>query len=158
PADPRFAACCRPFLDDFGSFSDAGKLAVLELVPDLLKCPDTEVVNRCRGAVKVELVSPSPEAKVQAVRLALRSDVARKAQVAPLLNAPAAPVRRAAMLAVGTLFEGGSAVVSDDALFRFLHDPDSDVRDLCEAALMARNFENEQIQLARMLVDPNPAE
>lgn len=147
----------RAFLEGFGSFSDAGKLAALELVPDLAKGADAELTDRCRAAVKQGMTG-SPDTKVRAIRLALRPEIAMKAEVAPLLQDPTAPVRRAAMLAVGPFQVNGPALVSDDALFRFLHDPDSEVRDLCESALLTRGFDGEQVQLARMLADPNPAE
>jgi hypothetical protein len=78
--------------------------------------------------------------------------------VAPLLDDPAAEVRRAAMLAVGPAPEGAHPVVGDEELFRWLHDPDLEVRNLCEAALATRGLDEVQVQLARQLTSPDAAD
>jgi hypothetical protein len=158
PADPRYAACCRPFLDGFGGFADAGKAAAADLVPDLLKCPDLDAAPRCRDTVRAGLAAPTADGRVRAVRLALRPEVALLADVVPLLNDPEPEVRRAAMLAVGPAPEGTAPVVGDEELFRWLHDPDPEVRDLCEAALSTRGLDAAQVQLARQLAAPDAAE
>ncbi len=158
PTDPRYAACCRPFLDGFGAFADAGKVAAAELVPELLRCPDPAAAPRCRDAVRAGLASPTADGRVRAVRLALRPEVALTADVVPLLNDPEPEVRRAAMLAVGPAPEGTAPVVGDEELFRWLHDPDPVVRDLCEAALKTRGLDAAQVQLARQLAAPDSAE
>jgi hypothetical protein len=158
PTDPRYTACCRPLLDGFGAFSEVGKAATAELVPELLQCSEADAVARCRDAVRAGLAGPTPADKVRAIRLALRSEIGLSAEVPPLLNDAEAEVRRAAMLAVGPALEDGNPVVGDEELFRWLHDPDADVRDLCQAALMSRGLDAAQIQLARQLTDPNPAE
>lgn len=158
PTDPGYAACCRPFLDGFGSFSDTGKAAAVELVPELLNCPDPDAAVRCRDAVRAGLVATSADGRVRAVRLALRPEIALLADVVPLLNDPEPAVRRAALLAVGPAPEGSPEVVGDEDLFRCLHDPDPEVRDLCEAALNSRGLDAAQVQLARQLASPDAAE
>jgi hypothetical protein len=158
PNDPGYAVCCRPFLHGLASFQDAGKAAAVELVPELLNCPDTDTAARCRDAVRAGLAAPTAGGRVRAVRLALRSEIALHSDVVPLLNDSEATVRRAAMLAVGPVPEGTTAVVGDEELFRWLHDPDLEVRDLCEAALSSRGLDAAQVQLARQLTAPVAAE
>lgn len=158
PTDPRYTACCRLLLDSFGTFSDAGKAATAELVPELLKCSEADTVARCRDAVRAGLAGPTAAGKVLAVRLALRSEMGLSADVPPLLNDAEAEVRRAAMLAIGPAVEVGNPVIGDEELFHWLHDADADVRELCQSALMSRGLDAAQIQLARQLADPNPAE
>jgi hypothetical protein len=158
PADARFAGCCRPLLDGFDTYSDPGKAAVLGLVPEFLKCPEPDAVGKCRAAVRAGLGCKSAEGKVRAVRLALRPEVGLKPDVAPLLSDPAAEVRRAAMLAIGPAADGSHPAVGDEALFRWLHDPDPEVRELCAAALKTRGLDAAQVHLARQLTHPDPAE
>jgi hypothetical protein len=158
PTDPAYAAGCRPILDGFGSFSDAGKAALVEVVPELLNCPDPDAAVRCRDAVRAGLAATSADGRVRAVRLALRPEIALLADVVPLLNDPEPAVRRAALLAVGPVPEGSAEVVGDEELFRCLHDPDPEVRNLCEAALNSRGLDAAQVQLARQLASPDAAE
>jgi hypothetical protein len=47
-------------------------------------------------------------------------------------------------------------VIGEDDLLPLLHDPDADVRRLCEAALRGRQLLPEHIRLGRLLTDPNP--
>lgn len=145
-------AACGALLDGFGSFTEAGKVAALDVVPELLGTADGAA--RCRAAVRDGLALPA--ARVRAVRLAARPEVALKADVAPLLNDPAAEVRRAAMLAVGP-FDGNAPAVGDEDLFKWLHDPDPEVRDLCESALHSRGLDAVQVHLARQLSHPSAA-
>jgi hypothetical protein len=158
PTDPGYVARCRLVLGGFGSFSDAGKAAAVELVPEVLQCPDPDAVVRCRDAVRAGFAAPTADGRVRAIRLALRPEIALTADAAPLLNDPDAAVRRAAMLAVGPVAEGTNPVVGDEELFRWLHDPDPEVRDLCEAALSSRGLDAAQVQLARQLASPDTAE
>lgn len=158
PTAPGYAACCRPFLSGIGSFSDVGKAAAVGLVPELLNCPDPDAAARCRDVVRAGLAAPTADGRVRAVRLALRREVALLADVVPLLNDAEPAVRRAAMLAVGPAPEGTTAVVGDEDLFRWLHDPDPEVRNLCEAALNSRGLDAAQVQLARQLASPDAAD
>ncbi len=63
------------------------------------------------------------------------------------------PVRRAALLAVGPARD----VIHDDQLLPCLHDPDPEVRRLCEIALSGRGLRPEYLELGRLLTDPRPA-
>ncbi len=158
PADPRFSVCCRPLVESIPNFSPAGSEAALDLVPDFLKCADAGAVPRCRELVQAGLGGKSPETRVRAVRLALRPEVRMLTEVVPLLDDPTPEVRRAAMLAVGPPIEDGQPVIEDEALFRWLHDSDPDVRELCETSLRARGLSEEHLDLARKLSNPSPSE
>jgi len=158
PTDPRFAVCCRAIFQGFSNFSEPGKVAALDLVPELLRCPDSDAAEQCKELVKAGLKSPNTDARVGSIRLAYRSELKLKSEVVPLLDAPEPEVRRAAMLVVGPVMEGNRSVIDDEDLFRWLHDPDHEVRDLCTAALYSRGLDPVQVLLAKQLADPNPAE
>ncbi len=157
PADPRFATACRPHLAGFAEYSEVGQDAAFALVPDFLRSPDADVVPRCREIVRAALKHRSVDLRVQAVQMAMRSDLDAKADVVACLQAPDAEVRRAAMLAVGPAGTGGSAI-ADEELFPWLHDADAQVQMLCEAALSTRGLEPEQIAAARKLTSPDASE
>ena len=46
--------------------------------------------------------------------------------------------------------------VHDDQLLPCLHDPDAEVRRLCEQTLIARGLRREYLELGRLLTDPHP--
>jgi HEAT repeat protein len=77
--------------------------------------------------------------------------------IVPLVADPAAEVRRAAVLALGPARDGRS-VVGDDDLLRSLHDPDPEVRQLCEMGLRSRGRSPRDIRLGRRYTAPDPAE
>jgi HEAT repeat protein len=89
---------------------------------------------------------------VRAVKLALRPGMDLLEPVAALLADPAAEVRRAALLAVGP----APQAVPDEGLLPCLHDPDPEVRRLCEAALAGRGLRPEHVRLGRLLTHPSP--
>jgi hypothetical protein len=157
-SDPRFTTACRPVLDGLASFSESGRVAVLELVPLLLRCPHPDAAARCRDLVRTAFQLPAADDRVRAIRLALRPDLDIRSEVVPLLDDASAAVRRAAMLVVGPVDERAAPVIEDEALFRWLHDPDAEVRELTAAALRTRGMSAEQVQLARQLTHPDPAE
>jgi hypothetical protein len=106
-----------------------------------------------RELVRVCLHDGAPENEARAVRLARRPEIQLLEQVVPLLNDPAPEVRRAALLAVGD----APAVIATDDLIQWLHDPDAEVRRLCESALrLARRLPEKHIRLGRLLTDPHP--
>jgi hypothetical protein len=157
PDDPKYVAVCRPFLAACDSFSDTGKEAAFDLIPDLIRCPDPDAVERCRVLVKCGLGASSREVKARSVRWAAAPSFGMKAELVPLLDDPSAEVRRAAMLAVGPLSAGG-LVIETEELFRWLNDPDAEVRVLCEAALSTRGLEPSQIEAGRKLTHPEASE
>jgi len=158
PTDARFNALCRSIMAAAAQFSPAGQEAALELVPVFLTCPQADFLPRCRELVKAGLTLPTTEARVRAVRLAMRPDMEMRGEIVSVLGDPEAEVRRAAMLAVGPHDDQTPVVIADDELFRYLHDPDWDVRQMCETALTTRGLEPEQIACARLLTHPDASE
>lgn len=150
--DPRMAAVCRPFLAACGSFNAAGNDAAIELVPLLLRSGEPDAADQCRVVAKAGLTG---ENKTAAIRFAVLLSL--KAEVVPLLDDPSAEVRRAAMTAVGPAGVG-APVIEAEELFRWLNDPDTEVRLLCEAALSTRGLEPELIDAGRKLAHPDAGE
>ena len=157
PTDARFAETCRPHLHGFAEYSEAGQEAAFALVPDFLRSTDPDTVPRCQEIVRNALKHRSADLRVQAIQMAMRSDLDQKADAVAGLQAPEAEVRRAAMMAVGPASTGSSAI-GDEDLFAWLHDADPQVQMLCEAALSTRGLEPEQIAAARRLTSPDAAE
>ena len=157
PADPRFAAACRPHLHGFAGYSEVGQEAAFGLVPDFLHGAEPDALPRCREIVRLALKHRSADLRVRAVHVAMRPDLDQKADAAACLQAPEAEVRRAAMLAVGPAGAGAPAVADED-LFVWLHDGDPQVQMLCEAALGTRGLEPGQIAAARKLTSPEASE
>jgi hypothetical protein len=135
---------------------DAGVHAqALELVPLLLQAPcHDEVVAGCRELVQTCLKGAAAANRAHAVRLAGRPDLGLLEPVMALLNDPDAEVRREAMLAARSAPE---SVLKTESLLHWLHDPDDDVRRLCEAVLRGRNLSEEHLKLGRLLTDEHPA-
>lgn len=62
------------------------------------------------------------------------------------------------MRAVGPVARGVDPVVGDEDLFRWLNDPDLEVRAHCEAALATRGLDGDQVTAARRLTHPDAGE
>lgn len=107
----------------------------------------------CRELAERGLRDVHPEVRCRAVRLACGPGLNMTREAAALLNDPAPEVRRAVMAGVGPSPE---AIGADD-LITWLHDADAEVRQLCEAALLARDdFKPEHLPLARLITAPKP--
>lgn len=156
--DPRRLAFARQFTDAEPRFSTPGRAAALELLPVVLACGDAEVASKVNGMIATAAKSESVELRVQAVAAALRPGVEALDAIAPLLTDPDAGVRRAAVLALGPVPDGAKAAVSDEELLRSLHDPDAEVRRLCEMGLRSRGRTPRDIHLGRRYTAPDPAE
>ena len=139
------------------SFSAAGQVAALELVPPLL-ATGPDAVGIVEPLITGGLQSPAPEQRVAAIACALRPEAHLLEAVVPLLGDESPEVRRAALLAVGPLGDGAEPLVATDALLRWLHDPDAEVRRLCELALHSRGLGERDVHLARQLTHPEPVE
>jgi hypothetical protein len=127
----------------------------LELVAALLELPDHgAVLADCRELVQACLKDAAAPNRARAVQLACRPELALLEPVMALLGDPAVEVRREAMLAARAAPE---AVIKTESLLRWLHDPDDDVRRLCEAVLRSRNLSEEHLKLGRLLTDEHPA-
>lgn len=109
---------------------------------------------RCAGRDLARLALHSPDAttRVRALKLATLPGIDLRKDAVPLLSDPQPLVRRAAMLAIG---EASDAIQTDN-LLPWLHDPDPEVRKLCESALCGekRRLKPEYLRLAKLITDP----
>jgi HEAT repeat protein len=115
--------------------------------------PDSDVLGHCRALALACLKDADAHNRTRAVHLALCPALEILTDVAPLVRDPEADVRRAAILAVGN----SRMAISDERLATALHDPDSEVRRLCEKALLGRGLSRRHLQLARLITDSRPA-
>jgi HEAT repeat protein len=155
--EPRAVAVGGQLLDAFPGCDPDGQRAILELLPVVMKKTGNTHAAKCRTAVASALKMLDPAARVLAARLAIHPDVKMRAEVVPLLSAPEAEVRRAALFAA-SLVTDGDQVLGDEELFRWLHDPDEGVRRVCRDALVGRDRSETDISLGRRLTDPDPLE
>jgi hypothetical protein len=151
------AALADALLDAFPACDPAGQEAVIGLLPGLIKRVGPAGGAKCRTVAAAGLTLPSPATRVAAVRAAMHPVVKLRAEVVPLLTAAEPEVRRAALFAVGPA-TNDEAVVGDEELFRWLHDPDEGVRRVCQDALSSRGRSEADIRLGRRLTHPNPDE
>ncbi|MGH7170722.1 MAG: HEAT repeat domain-containing protein [Gemmataceae bacterium] len=131
--------------------------SALELCGILLNQPgdnqESKPLDPAHKLVPAALQASRVDNRLRAVRLSLNpgmTDVLE--QVAVLLGDESPAVRRAALIAIGSDREA----VHDDQLLPCLHDPDAEVRRLCEQALIARGLRPEYLELGRLLTDPQP--
>ena len=115
--------------------------------------PAGQPLDPARKLVAAALHSTREDNRLQVVRLSLYPGMADlREEVATLMGDESLEVRRAALVAVSRDREA----VHDDQLLPCLHDPDPEVRRLCEQALIARGLRREYIDLGRLLTDPRP--
>jgi hypothetical protein len=125
----------------------------LDLAVRLAQRPEWTDHAAARDLVETCLHSPEAPVRARAIPLAVRPGMGLLEQVVALLGDGAAEVRREAMRTVGPLPEA----VTTDHLLPWLHDPDPDVRLLCEATLHQRGILNKDLQLARLITDSQPS-
>jgi hypothetical protein len=154
--DPRAVAVGGQLLDAFPG-GDTTPAAVLDLLPAVLKRTGPVHAVKCRQVVAAGLKLPSPDARLVAVRLAIHPQLKLRADLVPLLAAPEAEVRRAALFAVGPATDD-DPVLGDEDLFRWLHDPDPGVRRVCLDSLTSRGRNEAEISLGRRLTSPDVRE
>jgi hypothetical protein len=111
------------------------------------------VVAACREAIRQGLQDADADNRAAAVGFAVRAEAHLLPQLVPLLDDPSAVVRQAALVALGPATD---AVPTDD-LLRSLHDPEEDIRRLCEATLRGRGLRNEDMALGRLITDSRPS-
>lgn len=111
--------------------------------PSLLS-PAQEMTRAC-------LHAGDAATRVRAIQVAAQPGVESRREVVPLLGDPEAVVRRAALEVVGPAED----VVLTDNLLPWLHDPDAEVRRLCEAALRRRGLTAQHVRLARLVTHPS---
>jgi hypothetical protein len=111
-----------------------------------------DLVCAAREVARAALSSPEAATRVRALRLATHPGIDLHRDALPLLNDREPLVRRAAMLAVGEDAE----IIPTESLMAFLHDPDEQVRRLCEEALRGPkrgSLKPASIRLARLITD-----
>jgi hypothetical protein len=155
--DVSAAALADALLNQFPNCDAGGQEAVVTLLPGLMKRCGPAGGIKCRAVAEAGLKHPSPAARVAAVRAAMNPVLKLRAAVVPLLTAPEAEVRRAALFATGPATDD-EPVVGDEDLFRWLHDPDEGVRRVCQDALASRGRTDVDVRLGRRLTHPDPAE
>jgi hypothetical protein len=131
------------------------RVRALELACLLLThAQSAENLDACRELTRSCLQDDEPENRLRGIKLAARPELKLLEFVTPLLSDPEPRVRKAALQALGPAHD----TVRDDELLRLLHDPDAEVRRLCEATLRGwRGLSEEHVQRGRLLTDTNPA-
>jgi HEAT repeat protein len=162
PADSRSLRLADRFFDVQPSFSPAGQIAALQLLPDLLSASQVETAAKARIVVSAALKDKSAERRFFAIAAGARPELNLLPSLVPLLDDPEADVRRAAMWVLGPIREGKSGteqpMVSSDDLLRWLHDPDPNVRSVCAMSLRSRGLSDQVIRMGRMITNPDPVE
>ncbi|MHB8736820.1 MAG: HEAT repeat domain-containing protein [Terriglobales bacterium] len=148
--------CSRLVGEAAGTTDTEVQTSALELCGILLSQPDSSEVLRRPGQelIRAALHDRTVDNRLRAIRLTLHPGMAELLeQVVALLSDESPLVRRAALLTVGPARD----VIHDDQLLPCLHDPDPEVRRLCEVALGGRGLRPEYLELGRLLTDPQPA-
>ncbi len=163
PKDPRSGRLADRFFEMHSSFSQAGQVAAMQILPDLLQAGGIEAAAKARTIVSAALKDRAVEMRYLGVLLANHAELNLLPNVVPLLDDPDARVRRAALMALGPIREGAAGMekplVEADQLLCYLHDPDPEVRHLCEIILIKSRGLNERVvNYGRQLTDPDPTE
>jgi hypothetical protein len=163
PKDPRSANMADRFFEMHPGFSPPGHIAALQILPEILAAGGIEAAAKARTILSAALKDQSVEARYLGVLLANRTELNLLPHVIPLLDDPDARVRRAALLALGPIREGAAGMekplVEADQLLRYLHDPDPEVRRLCEMMLIkSRGLSERVVNYGRQLTHADPME
>jgi hypothetical protein len=154
--DPRAVTISALILEAAPAAPPEGKCAVLGLVRTILSRTGSAHTPRCRALVAEGLLAAEPDTRLAAVRLAIHPDLRFRDELKPLLAAAEPEVRRAALFVAATV--PGDPLLTEDELFRLLHDADAGVRKVCRSALTDRNRSEAEIALAWRLTHPDPTE
>lgn len=152
--DPQRSECATRILATYENDSEPGRVAVLNLAPEFLKCTDPAILDKVRVVVKSGLGS-SNSVRVIAAKIAARPGMKLHLELQPLLHDAEPSVRASALLGVGT---ANDTTLPDEELFRWLNDPASEVRTVCEAVLQTRGRSATDINMGRRLTHPNATE
>jgi hypothetical protein len=112
---------------------------------------DPSLVSSVQELTRVCLHDSASATRVRAIQIAAQPAVGFGREVVPLLGDSEAVVRRAALAVVGPAED----LVLTDNLLPWLHDPDAEVRRLCEGALRRRGLTAQHIRLARLITHPS---
>ncbi len=130
----------------------------LLLAAELVDCVQPgQWVDVCRSMAERGMKDEAPAARAAALHLLLREPMrADKGLISlalSLLDDKAAPVRRAALLALAAETD----VAREEHFLPLLHDDDPEVQDLCQITLRKRGLNDGDLLAARMVGDKNPA-
>jgi hypothetical protein len=149
------SAALQPLLRAAATADQTVRAKALDLAALAVDRPDpAELLADCRDLTQRCLRDAEPQARLRAIPLAVHPRLGLLEQVMLLLNDPVPEVRREAMLAARSAPE---TIMKTEHLLRWLHDPDEDVRRLCEAVLRGRNLSENHVRLGRMLTDERAA-
>jgi hypothetical protein len=154
--DPRAITVAGMVLEAFDTASEPGQRAILNLLPTILNRTGSTHAARCRDIVAAGLKMTDTESQLVAVQLAIHPEIKLRAELWPLLAAAEPEVRAAALFAASVT--DGEPMLSDEELFKWLHDPDAGVRKICHDALVNRDRSDAEIRLGWRLVHPAPTE
>ena len=154
-ADPLPDAACRLITEAGRSSESTVQAAGLDLACIVVKQPGGEIsLPVAREVARAGIRSPSPDARLHAVRLCLAPGVGLLDQLVGLLRDPCPVVRRATILALGS----ADQVIGEDGILAGLNDTDADVRRLTQIALEGRGMKSEHIEMGRLLTHPRAGE
>ncbi len=156
--DPRRQTFAHQFVDAEPRFSTPGRAAALDLLPAILASNDPTIGQRAKEMVATAAKSESVDVRIQAIAAALHPEIDCLEAIVPLVDDPVVDVRRAAVLALGPVHEGGKAILNDEGLLRCLHDSDMEVRQFAEMGLRSRGRTPREIRLGRRYTARDPAE
>ncbi len=88
PKDPRCGALADRFFDLHTTFSPAGQIAALQLLPAILTTGAVEVNARARTVVSAALKDKTPELRLVAIAAAMRGEMNLLSAVVALLGDP----------------------------------------------------------------------
>lgn len=157
PLPPRLTKAAGDFLTMTEQVSELRPVSLL-LLAELVECVQPgQWVDAGRAMTERGLDDARPECKVAALRVLMRApmrkDRALLEKSLPLLRDRAAMVRRSAVLVLAV----ESELAHEDAFLPLLHDDDPEVQFLCENALRKRGLGDDDIRIARMISDRDPA-
>lgn len=108
-----------------------------------------DVSVACREMTQLALHDECEDNRTQAIRLAAQPALQMLNQLLPLAKDANPAIRRAALLAIGQ----SPDLLSTDELLHWLHDPNADVRHVCEGCLRARGLREDHVRMGRMMTD-----
>ena len=134
------------------------RAASLLLAAELVVCVEPgQWVEVAREMAERGLKDETAGCRVAALRLLLREPMRREADLLekaiPLLRDPVSAVRKTALLVLAS----ESELVREESFLPLLHDDDAEVQYLCEVALRKRKLTDDDIKIARMISDRDPA-
>ncbi len=134
------------------------RAAALHLAAELIECVEPgQWADVAREIADRSMKDEAAPTRVAALRLimrpALRNDKDLIEKAVPMLRDPAAAVRKAALVVLASERD----VVREESFLPLLHDDDAEVQYLCETALRKRGLLDDDIKMARMISDANPA-